>query len=241
MQNSEKMILVIRHGEREDDENLKYDKNKINKYDPKLTETGRSQAELIGNQVKEIIKKNLNKDLCDVKILLLSSPFLRTLMTSESFIEGLMKNNLESNNNVKIEMHYGLYEFLHERNFDRHPEKYLEINKKKNVNESIPILKNLFYGEKIINVILPDMFPESWQELIDRYRKSFYQIREEFMKSEYEVLILVTHGYAVKTLATELNCKDDCSIIDYCSTFIFKIDQDGNSIHLESLNLNDIF
>lgn len=240
MEKKPKMLIVMRHGEREDDESLKNDKSIINKYDPKLTQRGKSQAELIGEQVELIAKKTLNKEIKDLRIHLISSPFLRTLMTSDAFLSGFLKRLEDSNislNNVSAKMHYGLYEFLHKRNFDKHPQDFLEINNLEKMFYQIPFLKNFMKEEFTIKGDFPSKFPENWEELINRYRKALIDIKNEFINSSDEVLILVTHGYAVQAIATELNSQDDCSIIDYCSTFVFKIEPNGESIQLESLNI----
>ncbi len=121
------IVVVLRHGEREDDVNLlNLDKAVyINEDDPMLTDKGMLQARSIGEQIYEVLLEFISKDgnidenidenienienkRINLEINIHTSPFTRTTMTSNSLIEGIIdklkshksESNLNTNTNM---------------------------------------------------------------------------------------------------------------------------------------------
>lgn len=227
-----KLIILIRHGERADDTQLHNATPTLHPYDPELTSKGIKQAVSIGNQLKSLL---IEKSLISKKILLYSSPFARTLMTSLGLLEGL---EIEQTGNVKIKIDYALFEFMNERSFKFNPEEILEYKKlyDKNVStETKMFLKDLLnYEHEVIQEIKVN-FPENIHNLVARCNKITSNIKEKLINSEADVAIIVTHGYGVQVIAEDLSSSSELFLVDYCSTYIFEIDGIGNSQYVKEI------
>jgi broad specificity phosphatase PhoE len=238
--NKKKLIIVMRHGEREDDQSIKKENEKVtkfNEYDPALTNNGVNQAKSIGNQLREFFQSELfsNQDVSKLKIKIYSSPFLRTLMTASSVIDGIMNGDHDKYQEVDSNIYNGLYEYLNDRHFKNHPHDFLEINGK-NENIHISSLKEKFTW-KTDSDNLPN-FPETLDESITRYNRAIEKLKNEFEKDyNHDIMIIVTHGYGVQVMASFLYIPDEFFIVDYCSTFIFELDQKSKeSKYLTTIN-----
>ena len=92
-------IFIVRHGERADQSPLDEEKKLISvKTDVHLTKVGHDQAHKTGHMIAkklEELKKEGSIDQ-DAKVILLSSPYYRTLQTARMVAEGL-DNDIHSN------------------------------------------------------------------------------------------------------------------------------------------------
>ncbi len=82
------MIFAVRHGERADDTNENGEEYKLieKRFDPHLTQHGIKQSRKTGLKLNEVIKE-ANPDIKGVYII--SSPFLRCIMTAYNIIQTL--------------------------------------------------------------------------------------------------------------------------------------------------------
>ena len=99
---NKKFIIIMRHGERNDYENIK---DKIfPKDDPKLTKKGIEQALNIGKKLNETLFNKLKIN----EINIFSSPFTRTLMTGIYTCNSLNKNIIKNLYLIKNLSEYGI-------------------------------------------------------------------------------------------------------------------------------------
>jgi broad specificity phosphatase PhoE len=200
--NNEKLIIVIRHGERTD---LAGEEVKMHSSDPELTEQGKAQAYSTGLRIKEIIEDYI--DSPDIAII--SSPFSRTIQTAK-----YVKNGLGLN--LPIHLENGLSEFITKNWFRDAPvlayENKNEILMQELMNEVI--LDNSFMA-------FPE-FPESTNRCIERLHNTLdLLIYNYLMKKGFDIVILITHVYGMQVLSQRMNIPFDLFDIEYCSTFIF--------------------
>jgi hypothetical protein len=117
-QNKERLIIIMRHGERTD---LAGFTTEINEYDPELTENGKNQAYEAGKRLNEFLElkfKERQENFKHKNISIISSPFTRTLETAK-----YMKNGLELN--IPIFVENGLSEFISKAWFRNSPIDFL--------------------------------------------------------------------------------------------------------------------
>jgi broad specificity phosphatase PhoE len=201
----DKLFIVMRHGERAD---LVDSENQIlHEYDPELTQNGVEQALTIGSQLRDIC---LNK-----KILIVSSPFARTIMTSLNVIKGLDHNNI----NMIIDSGYS--EFLSKTAYIKSPKEVLAL-----YNNNMTFFQNLPEIDlKRTFDTFPD-YPENIKQCLQRYINTAKSSINDF-KYDYDVIITVTHGYGVSSICQHFD--HDVWEIDYCYTFIFDLLEEGIS------------
>lgn len=227
----DKLIIVMRHGERQDDTSIENDNDNnmndlINECDPDLTKRGEEQAISIGQQLAKLIPILIesNKSLDQIRIKIETSPFSRTIMTSKNVKEGLNANKSK----LKIEINNALYEYLSKSLFKLHPADFLKVSK-----QNLDCNNNIFIkGDS-------PQYPESLADCINRYERCLRKFKEDLISSnndnECDVLIIVTHGYGVQVISEALNIDQEWFIVDYCYTFVFGIDGDGKSKYLYNL------
>jgi hypothetical protein len=246
----EKIIVVMRHGERTD---LAGAEIKLNISDPELTDVGKYQAFTAGKRLKEILENmfiennnNNNKNnnlpvLLEKKIAIISSPFSRTLETAK-----YAKNGMELNAPIYIEN--GLSEFISKGWFRSNPIEFLSYYKLINIQDNLMSESNLnkiekpeyFYDEFMYEILinqpiytLPE-YPESTNKCISRFHNTldllvyYYLIRKEF-----DIIILVTHVFGLQALCEKMEIPLDYFEIEYCSTFIFKYNVDTGKFSFE--------
>lgn len=230
----DKIIIVMRHGERADLAGIQV---MLNFSDPELTEIGKDQAYTAGKRVRDILEEAYGSDsFKSKKVAIISSPFSRTLSTAK-----YVKNGM--NLNLPIYIENGLSEFISKGWFKSSPTDFLcfynlfsestESNKEED-NESNKIKKfevnsaqlfiNEFMGEILINCsqhILPE-FPESTNKCTSRFHVTHDLILYNFgIRKEYDVIIMITHFLGIQILCEKMDIPMDYFDIEYCSTFIF--------------------
>ena len=214
---SDKLIILIRHGERADLAGIPV---KMHMSDPELTDEGKTQAYEAGKRLKEILEEDILKDKT---IALISSPFSRTLMTAK-----YVKNGLDLNLPINIEN--GLSEFISKSWFKNSPCDFLEFL---HCNE---ILMNELMHDIVFNNSLNALpeFPESTHACIERFRTTLDLIIYYYLiLKNYDIVILVTHVFGLQTLCEKMEIPLDFFDIEYCSTFIFKLDLEKNKFNFE--------
>ncbi len=244
----DRLIVVMRHGERSD---LAGTEVKLSMSDPNLTEIGKSQAFAAGKRLKEILEELLQNsqdshspytpiDLNENKIAIISSPFARTLETAK-----YAKNGMGLNAPIFIEN--GLSEFISKGWFSTSPKDFLCYyglmggykgikEDHKNVIEKPEYFLNEMMNEVIIEQTLVELpeYPESTYNCISRFHHTldllvyYYLIRKDF-----DIMVLVTHVFGLQTLCEKMEIPLDYFDIEYCSTFIFKYDQESGKFNFE--------
>lgn len=223
MENSKKLI-ILRHGERTDDAN---EEIFFNPYDPELTHRGYKQAQSIGHQLLEKFP-----NLTDKRITFLSSPFIRTMMTTFGILHGL---NITDQT---IRLEHGICEFLSENMFKENPTDFLEhasieqhLNnnyESKNKEYLWNILEKIkFESKKSVNSF--PSYPETFPEMLNRYRFAVRELINRYLGDDCcDVLVLCTHGYGVQVMVEYLDDQYIPAPIDYCTTFVMEYDQESN-------------
>jgi hypothetical protein len=236
----EKLVIVMRHGERSD---LAGADVKLSNSDPELTEIGKSQAYAAGKRLKEIIEElySDNQDkMVSKKIAIISSPFSRTLETAK-----YAKNGFGLNAPIYIEN--GLSEFISKGWFKSSPKHFLCYysllggfrgikEDHKNKIDKPEYFFNEMMNEVLLEQSLVDLpeYPESTNFCISRFHKTldllvyYYLIRKD-----YDIILLVTHVFGLQALCEKMEIPMDYFEIEYCSTFIFKYDQETGKYNFE--------
>lgn len=168
-----KLVIVLRHGERAD--RVVCRKYKV-PFDPCLTQNGLNQAEIATNKILEALSPNM-------KVHLVSSPFLRCLETAG-------KVALKLNTPIHVEEGFG--EFL-QQEFSSETMDNLYFSKhKQKISREIGV--ELVENQHVIRA----MYPESFSQASERVQI----VWERYLKqcAEYDVIIVVTHLFIVDEL-----------------------------------------
>ena len=206
-QNS-KIFIVMRHGERAD--MVGGHKMKLNQFDPELTENGMNQAISIGKEIRKFFEGKIN--FSQSNIVVLSSPFARTLQTSKFVIEGI------SHKNNTIIIDNGLSEYIKKDGFISNPSEFLEYY---NNNEYLlSYLGNVKIVENSPTISLP-YYPESFDKCLIRYRETLNRLTKKYSMENFDIIIIVTHGYGVQIMSEIMNISDNIYEYDFCTTHMF--------------------
>lgn len=238
--NKEKRIIVMRHGERAD---LAGERVKLSISDPELTDIGKNQAFEAGRRLREIIEDQLDNksEILNKKIAIISSPFARTLETAK-----YAKNGMGINSPIYIEN--GLSEFISKGWFKSSPKDFLCYyslmggskgikEDYKNIIEKPEFFLNEMMNEILIEQSLVDLpeYPESTNHCISRFHKILDLLIYYFIiRKEFDIIVLVTHVFGLQALCEKMEIPMDYFEIEYCSTFIFKYDQDKGTFNFEN-------
>jgi broad specificity phosphatase PhoE len=208
--NNEKLIIVVRHGERAD---YAGQKPRLYKFDPELTEKGHKQAYITGELIKTFLESEFKLDFKNMNIALCSSPFARTLQTSRNL------KNAFGINHLSLYVDNGLSEYIEDSFEGEIPFKFLTVY------NNYDQISDEFEGTNLVylNTKLPEF--ETPEQVNERVIKAVYDNIERFLKTENrDVLILVTHGTPVDLINQELKYVGPFGMtyIKYCSTYIYK-------------------
>ena len=234
--NEQKVIIVMRHGERIDfPDKINYkEKRKLNKNDPELTKRGIFQTKNIGEQ----ILKRLDINLSEINLFI--SPFTRTIMTSLNVIKKLK----EKFNSIKINYYIikDLSEYLSERMFSEFSFKdllYYNHNNKElqKLYEEFISMNNKIEFKELFNDSITVKYPEKFKDGIKRYENLSDKILEFIKKktNNNSINIIVSHGYGVQIITTKLfesDCingkealKKEVFVVDFCTSYCFNLEK----------------
>ena len=234
--NEQKVIIVMRHGERIDfPDKINYEeKRKLNKNDPELTKRGIFQSKNIGEQ----ILKRLDINLSEINLFI--SPFTRTIMTSLNVIKKLK----EKFNSIKINYYIikDLSEYLSERMFSEFSFKdllYYNHNNKElqKLYEEFISMNNKIEFKELFNDSITVKYPEKFKDGIKRYEYLSDKILEFIKKktNNNSINIIVSHGYGVQIITTKLfesDCingkealKKEVFVVDFCTSYCFNLEK----------------
>lgn len=193
MSNSDRLVFVLRHGERAD--RHPSSRHYGVPFDPCLTENGLSQAQLSADKISRSIPVGKS-------IHLVSSPFLRCIETS-SFIA--------KQYNIPIHLEEGFGEFMYEPDF----KSGMPMDRLYYKTKDIDILEEEIGCKIVINshVIRPQ-FPESFRQYWQRMRLVWDTYHPRVTE---DVMIVVSHLFGVQTLTSFILNQDfDVNEDGYC-------------------------
>jgi broad specificity phosphatase PhoE len=216
----DKLLILTRHGERSDYAGLP---SILHKCDPELTKTGCEQAFEIGTTIsEEIIKRKIKG-----KILILSSPFSRTLQTSKYILKALYEN-LDKKDIIihnKILVDNRLCEYIDKSLINSElPKDYLAVY----INNQF--IENEFKVIQIEFVNDKDTLPksvESSSECFDRLKECLVSNIENILSEEdIGVVIFISHGTPIDHMNRILGYLGPFGFknISYCKSFFYSVD-----------------
>ena len=249
--NKTKYILLTRHGERID--NVNPSNQILPQDDPELTKKGKEQALKMGDKIYEYLKQKKNIEITSKNIIILSSPFSRTIQTSINLLKSFSLSNYESR---LLHIDNKICELIFPYSVSNMPNKYLSIFIKPDLNNNYFNKLEEFEQRQInianINSISVEELPnryESEKDVFTRLEKCFDQIlNSTLLDEELEIVNLVLHAgtinYAYSLLLCEINkgnqklcdeIKDGLHSLEYdihyCDTFVFKVIYDTNNLY----------
>lgn len=224
-----KLLICVRHGERSDFAGLT---PKLHKFDPELTEKGKKQASEIGKIINHSLNKIYKIDQ-EKKILILASPFARTLQTAK---EILLSINEEQKEN-KIFVKHLLCEFINYEFYGNQPKDFLTLYHNRNcIDEEIKNVEIEFIDEK---ELLPTY--EEDEHCLERMSKCVdIAIEKHLGREDVGAVILVSHASPIDFINQVLGYKGPFgwSYIKYCSSYVYSVDVENKKTkYLERLDL----
>lgn len=224
IQNINKLLIIIRHGERIDRIG---EIPKCGIMNPELTEKGKIQSFEASKIIIENLKKYGINDISPNLIQIRSSPYMRTIQTSVQLIKGLnliFSNNINDKNNKlnKVHIDFDLRKRIKPgKKFKNEDFLYSSVDKYINFDEEI---KNVeFVGDK-------GEFPLN-EETKDQCEIRSINYVNNILKKEIDdknninrIFIIVGHRGPLKYILKKLGFNlIDKRILDYCSKFFFDI------------------
>lgn len=192
------MMLFIRHGDRAD-EGSDEEKKEIEKsYDPHLTQLGCWQSKQTGEHLNKILSEYASKhqlDLKDVEPIIVSSPYLRCLMSTVHIVKQLPRI-LE--NAIFVQDEFGEVMYSHYFTFFALPEIHLKASdwgklESKYLGLGEIKVKGAYFKDE--RLVLPK-YPESSEEVWKRVSTNLQVVMENYVKAPNSLrnpVIVVTH------------------------------------------------
>jgi len=238
-----KYIFCIRHGERTDHVGLI---PKLYKFDPELTEKGKLQAKEVGLKLKQKLQNELN--INSDSIVIISSPFGRTLQTSKQILHSITKNNatddhenlINQTETPKIYVNNLLSEIIEESFCGEFPKDFLTIYSNSQVLEEEFLGMNLEFMHQL------DKLPtfETKEECQKRMELMMTEVIENFFyKENKDAIVLVSHGSPIDFINRNVNYPGEfgCQHICYCATYIYSYDMEKKEFCFEEKIMPDEF
>lgn len=246
-------FFLVRHGERADQCPHPAEKAKVVcKFDSHLTPLGLRMAQesgkLVSSQIKRLISSKVLSPSC--KVVLISSPFLRCLQTSNEILKNI--TGVEVDKEIHIET--GISERLDAKDFqkDDYPANINFFKRPEVTKEALgdrPInAEGIFDRTKYMNPV----YGENVKDYCMRLESFLKHVDEKVLSKATQplesVLILVSHAVAVESLKYIVD-QSGFGVVDYCSTslvmkgkneknphgFVFDPECTNCSSHLEKL------
>jgi broad specificity phosphatase PhoE len=172
-------LIVIRHGDRWDYENPDWNRKTTRPGDPPLSALGHQQARETGVLLDSLLS-SLQVDGNDVT--LLSSPFLRTLQTSDGMLSALRRT--KNARNIQILPESSIFEWDGKENGLWHA--------------SLPSLEERWNYFPRLNVKHPSLFvpdlPEPRSKFVERCDRAVKELNGRYPYQPRSVIVLVTHA-----------------------------------------------
>ena len=223
-QNSKKLIIIVRHGERKDRAG---ETPKFHHMNTELTEKGKKQSFNVGPILLEQIKKYGITEISPENIQIRTSPYMRTIQTAVYFIKGL--NEIFAKNNEKT---------INKLYIDFSLRKTIKKNQKKDDDDpSIYSLIDAYqhFDEEIKNIELikeKSHFPTEIESKEESEKRTLEyintvlkkEIEESHSINDCKVIVIVGHRGPIKHIFKKLGytCVDKKEV-DYCSQFYFDV------------------
>ena len=226
MKSKSKYLISIRHGERTDHCGIE---PKIHKFDPELTEKGKSQGYEIGNKIIKYLMEQRN--IKNEKIGLISSPFSRALQTTINIKKSIEDSNIEIE---KILINNLLSESIYDIKSDRPISEILAI-----YNDNI-ILKNELKNiklEYLNDLTFIPLLTETEDECFQRLNKAIESVTQ-LLDDYYDIIIVISHATPINFINKHLLYPYDtsnCSYVKYCSAFIYEYTKNYSFIDIINL------
>jgi len=200
-----KVLLFMRHAEKV----IKTGKiPKCGKYDSELTQHGIEQSYMCGKAfISQLKKYNLNK-ISPSEILIISSPYMRTLQTTTHFLRGIDSKHFFDKDDVNklynISIEYGVREILNKKKYKEDiPKNYLNFLYNPNFADFDQELKKLKFN--ILKNYEFSTEKESKDECYIRCKKYVDEVLVNYDKNdEYKIIVIISHGGPIKYIMRAL-------------------------------------
>jgi broad specificity phosphatase PhoE len=218
------MIIVIRHGTREDRYAWRHKKKVKNDTDPYLSDIGREQAFHTGEKIKDFLPSSS-------KLLIITSPYVRCLQTAENFLIGLGKKKRILNNTVYVEdavrelvFHEEIEKKYDDIYFFRKPYEFVGLDLEYN---KLGVFERV--DKKLREGVEKDRGTGRAWSCIEA-------CREWIGKDPDLVVVLVTHSFFTRALGKKFLKGIEKEVIVDCSTSVIEVEKEG--LRLRKFNQN---
>ena len=223
------MFYVIRHGHRADQGTLEDRTSFKNVWDPPLTQVGRMQSFLTGEQLYREIP-NIKKK----RLLVIVSPFRRCLETAENLLVGLQLTNITLyENNV----------FVDDAIRENHDGKNFTLADYYNLD--FFNVKPIIFPDVKYNALImlrqyrdrAELATETAKAGIERFRRVFKTLHEFLMDKENAdvVPVIITHGICVSYIYEDFTSENYRRYI-FCGTSKMVVDFQVGSLEIEYID-----
>ncbi|KAJ1749278.1 hypothetical protein GGH19_002102 [Coemansia sp. RSA 1807] len=219
----------VRHGERIDHIDDTWAQRAQTPYDPPLTNDGHMQAQRTGALI-HTLEQNAASSTQRTEYLVLTSPFLRCVQTSEELCRGFHRQHTQMHSSLNTEWQVavepGLCEVMSE-NYFAEPVPDSLIDQRISDIASKKVCGNMAYDTTYTQVKqeLPT-YPENFQDMMARFVGTLdyttsRQIDEILAQADVEagvrkVVVMVTHGAGVGSLLWATTRQPGAHTVPYC-------------------------
>ena len=220
-QNSKKLIIIVRHGERKDRAG---ETPKFHRMNTELTEKGKIQSFNVGPILLEEIKKYGITEISPENIQIRTSPYMRTIQTAVYFIKGLneifAKNNEKTINKLYIDFSLRKTIKKSQKREDEDSSLYSHIDAYHIFDKEI---KNIELIKENSNFPTEVESREQSEKRTTDYVNTVLK-KEVEDNNECKIIVIIGHRGPTKNIFKKLGyvCTDKKEV-DYCSQFYFDV------------------
>lgn len=183
-------LVIVRHGERLDNVQPRWTNTAERPHDPPLTDRGREQADATGRHLGA-------QGWAPDGVLLLASPFLRTMQTAHAIAQHLR---------VPIHVCPGIAEFFSSTYFHEAP----EVLGRAALCAALDTAPDSVRHEDDIGLATRHpVFPEHINDAVRRLGATFDAIRAHAEEHSLETVVMVSHGYSAQIIAEHFDPDSD--------------------------------